>query len=45
MIKEAIKLSQKLEKQYTKNVSKEDVETCKKVLMLIRNECKSENCP
>lgn|GEM_PF-454218 len=45
MIKEAIKLSQKLEKEYTKNISKEDVETCKKVLVLIQNECKTEGCP
>ena len=45
MIKEAIKLSQKLEKEYTKQISKEDVETCKKVLMLIQNECKTDDCP
>jgi DNA-binding MarR family transcriptional regulator len=44
MIKEAIKLSQKLEKEYTKKISKEDVQTCKRVLEIIQNECKTEVC-
>lgn len=44
MVKEAIKLSQKLEKNYTKKISLQDISTCKKVLELIQNECKSEEC-
>ncbi len=44
MVKEAIKLSQKLEKKYTKKINSVDMATCKKVLELIQNECKSETC-
>ena len=46
MVKEALALSHKLEKEYTKKIKKEDMDVCIKVLNMIQNECgaSKENC-
>lgn len=42
IVKDAIKISHKFEKEYTKKISDRDLKTCLKVLQLIQTECLKE---
>jgi len=42
IVKDAIMTSHKFEKEYTKNISEKDIQTCMRVLEVIQKACKSE---